>query len=263
VLAVALSIALNEIVIGLLHPKPPPAETHVEPTIFTIAQRTPPPTPPPAPKPTPTPTPPPVVRVVPRAKIAPHPQVAAPRTKAQKEQTHGGSVSRHANPKVDVYAELAHSGLGHGQGVTGNGTGVGAGPGSGGGDAGNAEGNGTGGNGTGDMNASTPCGFVDFIPPTITDVRGTTYYETIEAVVHFPDGHEEKARFPYKWKYPDGERTDPWSATNLRDHPRMMTPAQTPPPTVDANSLSPVIQYLLQHTNVNGVTSLQPCPNTR
>jgi hypothetical protein len=262
-LAFAISIALNEIVIGLLHRSSPAVETHVEPTIITIAHRTPPPTPPPIPKPTPTPTPPPIVHVIPHATIAPHPQVAAARTKAPKEKTHGGSVSRRANPKVDVYAELSHNDLGHAQGITGAGTGTGVGPGDGGGDAGNAQGNGTGGNGTGDVNANTPCGVVDFRPPGFTDVRGTTYYETIDAIVHFPDGHTETARFPYKWKYPDGERTDPWSATNMREHPTMVTPAQTPPPSIDPTTLSPVIQYILQHTNDRGVTGLQPCPKAR
>jgi len=264
-LAFAISIALNEIAIGLFHRSPPAVETHVEPTIITIAHRTPPPTPPPAPTPTPTPPPPPIVHVIPRATIAPHPQIAAARTKAPKEKTHGGSVSRRANPKLDVYAELSHNGLGRQQGITGTGTGTGVGAGSGGGDAGNAEGNGTGGNGTGDVNANTPCGFVDFVQPDseFTEIRGTTYYETIVAVVHFPDGHTEKARFPYKWKYPDGERTDPWSGTNMRANPTMQTPAQTPPPNVDPNSLSPVIQYLLQHTDDRGITSLKPCPKTK
>jgi hypothetical protein len=262
-LALAISIALNEIVIGLLHRSPPAVETHVEPTIITIAHRTPAPTPPPAPKPTPTPTPPPILHVMPHATFAPHTQVAAARTKAPKEKTHGGSVSRHANPKNDVYAELSHTDLGHGQGVSGTGTGTGAGPGDGGGDAGNAEGNGTGGNGTSDVNTITPCGVVEFIPPIAAEIHGSTYFETIDAIVHFPDGHTETARFPYPWKYPSGERTDPWSATNLKEHPTMTTPAQTPPPNIDPNSLSPVIQYLLQHTNDAGRTLLQPCPKTK
>jgi hypothetical protein len=256
-LAFAISIALNEIVIGLLHRSPPVVETHVEPTIVTIAYRTPAPTP----KPTPRPTPPPVVHPAPHATIARDTQIAAPRTKAPKENTHGGSVSRRANPKADVYAELAHDDLGHGHGITGAGTGVGAGPGAGGGDAGSAEGNGTGGTGASDASTSAaPCGVVDFDAAYPTEKSGTTYYETIDAVVHFPDGHTETARFPYRWSYPDGERTDPWSGTNLKEHPHMRTPAQTPPPTVDPNSLSPVIQYLLQHTDEQGHTSLKACP---
>jgi hypothetical protein len=260
-LAFAISIALNEIAIGLLHRTPPAVETRVEPTIVTIAHRTPPTPPPtPVPKPTPTPTPPPVLHVIPHATLAPHPQIAAARTRAPKEKTHGGSVARHADPALDVYAELSHTGLGHGQGITGSGTGTGVGAGNGGGDAGNAEGNGSGGNGTGDVNANTPCGYVDFLPPKIGEIHGTTYYETVDAIVHFPDGHTETARFPYKWTYADGERTDPWSATNMRAHPTMKTPVQTPPPSVDPNSLSPVIQYILQHTNDQGKTSLQPCP---
>jgi len=261
-LALAISIALNEIVIGLLHRSPPAVETHVEPTIITIAHRTPAPTPPPTPVPTPPPR---VVHFVPHVAIARYAQVAAPRTKAPKETTHGGSVSRRATAVADVYAELSHNALGHGTGIAGSGTGTGVGPGNGGGDAGNGQGNGTGGNGTGDVNTSAePCGNVDFNTPAYTPQHGTTYYETVDATVHFPDGHTEDAEFPYKWKFPNGERTDPWSATNLKEHPDdFPIPAQTPPPNVDPSSLSPVLQYILQHTDERGHTVLKPCPKAK
>jgi len=261
VIAFAISIALNEIMIGLVRQDPPRHEDHVEPTIVTLVQHTPPPTP----RPTPTPTPPPVVHVPPHATPAPHPQVAAPKSRAPKEATRGGSVSRKAKPVPSVVAELSHSDVGQKQGETGTGNGTGTGPGDGGGDNGNGTGNGAGGNGTGAVNANTPCGVVDFQPEGYGEVDGATIRERIVAIVHFPDGHIEQSAFPYKWTYPDGERTDPWSATNLRLHAHdvLAIPAQQPPPNLDVDSFPALIQYILQHTDARGHTNLAPCPKVK
>jgi hypothetical protein len=203
--------------------------------------------------------------VIPHATTLPHRQIAAPKSKAQKERTHGGSVSRHASPKVDVYAELSHSDRGQAQGETGTGTGLGSGAGNGGGEAGNAEGSGTGGNGTGDVNANAPCGFVELQPSGPPDFQGDQIAEVIVAIVHFPDGHVEQARFPYRWVYRHGERDDPWSSTNLRLHATtaFQIPLQPPPPGADVTSYSSTIQYILQHTTANGTTTLSPCPKPK
>ncbi len=259
ILAFAISIAVNEIFIGLLHRNGPTFDEHVEPTVVTLIERTPAPTPPPTPKP----TPPPVVRAVPHATLAPHPQVAAPKAKAPKEKTRGGSVSRHANPTPDVFAELAHSGLGHERGVSGTGTGTGTGTGNGGGL--NGTGTGTGGNGTGESDANAPCNAVYFRPIGLTEEDGTTYRETMTVTVTFPDGDFQDAVFPYKWVYPDGERTDPWSQSNLRLHGKetLKVVAQLPPPNADVSKYPQLIQYILLHTRPDGTTRLPPCPERR
>ncbi|GAC1419497.1 MAG: hypothetical protein NVSMB5_11440 [Candidatus Velthaea sp.] len=267
VLALAGSIAINEIMIGLFglpnEEKPEPAPST---TVVLLERRpTPRPTVAPTPKPTPTPTPPPVIRVPPHATPAPVPQTAARRTAGAKAATHGGrpSPKRIAKPKSDIHSRTAHTGLGIGGGIAGTGSGVGIGAAAGGGDNGTGAGSGTDGNGTGAVNANKPCGVVTFNVKGAPKYSNGTAYENVNATVSFPDGHTETAFFPYKWVYPDGERTDPWSNTNLRDHPGddFEIVAQTPPPGSDTSGFDPLVRYILSHTGPDGRTNLGPCPN--
>ncbi|GAC1407833.1 MAG: hypothetical protein NVSMB64_15180 [Candidatus Velthaea sp.] len=262
-LALAGSIAINEIAIGLFglpndeKPEAPPAAT-----LVMLERR---PTPRPTVPPTPKPTPPPVVRVPPHATPAPVAQTAAKRAAGVKAPTHGGrpSPERVAKPKLDVYTLLAHTGLGRAKGIAGTGTGVGTGAAAGGGDAGTAAGAGTSGNGSGAVNANKPCGDVTFNIKGAPKYVSGTAYENVYAIVSFPDGHTETAFFPYKWVYPDGERTDPWSNTNLKEHPGddYEIVAQTPPPGSDISGYEPLIRYILVHTGPDGHTNLGSCPN--
>lgn len=141
---------------------------------------------------------------------------------------------------------------------SGTGGGIGAGSGSGAG-SGNGTAGGTGGTGLGAVNADVPCGYVEFIPVAPPRYVGGTAYERIRATIHFRDGHRESEVFPYPWVYPDGEQTDPWSQTNLRNNPQAPVPAQLPPPGSNTARFPPLIRYILDHTTPTGHTSLPDC----
>ncbi len=266
VFAIALSVALNEVAIGFLRlpvrtPEPPPVKALT--VVLERAPRpTPVPTPRPTPRPTPPPTPPPPVRVRPRATIAPKPQVAAPKAAGKENRVHGGAAAKpiHHFKNFDVYQQLAKSRLGQSAGVSGTGAGTGAGNATGGGAAGTGVGNGKAGTGTGAVNANTPCGEVVFNVRGAPEYRNGAATERITATVQFPDGHTETDTFPYSWTYENGERDDPWSATNLSKQ-NLDIALVFPPPGSDTSSYPPLIKYILEHTRPNGTTVLEPCPN--
>lgn len=105
---------------------------------------------------------------------------------------------------------------------------------------------------------AAPCGYVDFIPTARAQYQDGTAYERIKAIVSFPDGHKETAEFPYRWVYPNGEQTDPWSSTNLR-RPNFAVTLQQPPAGSDLTAFPPLIQYVLRHTDASGYTQLRNC----
>jgi hypothetical protein len=264
IVAIAFAIALHEVILAFIHIPGPQRNTEDQAVTTRIAIETPRPTPRPTPKPTPTPpptqppTPEPRVTPPPRSTPAPVQQVAG-RKKGRPAPHHGGGAHKaiakaptghHANPKA--------AGAGTG---TSTGNGSGNVPGTGGGLAGN--GTGEAGNGNGAVNANTPCGQVEFQPTGSPRYQNGTAYEPMSAKVTFPDGHQETANFPYRWVYPNGEQTDPWSDTNLRKDPNGPTPMQPPPPGSDVSSFPPLIQYIVRHTGPDGYTYLQPCPKNR
>ena len=104
-----------------------------------------------------------------------------------------------------------------------------------------------------------PCGYVEFLPVGPPRYSGTTVYERIRATVAFADGHRESEIVPYPWVYPDGERTDPWSVTNLK-RPSMTVVFQPPPPDFARAGLPPLIAYIVAHTTPDGHTDLRACP---
>ncbi len=265
VLAIAVSIAINEIVVGFLRlPKPAPEAPGPKAIRIVLERRrpTPRPTPAPTPRPTPRPTPPPIVVVRPRVTIAPVPQIAAAKAAGIPAPVHGGAAAKptHHFKNFAVYEELAKNRLGRSAGVAGAGAGTGVGNAIGGGANGTGAGSGTVGTGNGSVNADTPCGEVIF------NVRGAPEYhngaatERITATVQFPDGHTETETFPYTWTYENGERDDPWSATNLPKQ-NLEVHLIFPPPGTDTSTFPPLIRYVLDHTRPNGTTILEPCPN--
>jgi hypothetical protein len=255
IIAFALAIALHEVLVGLVR-APAPASDREEVVVMTpLIVRTLRPTPTPAP--TPQPTPPPHITPPPLSTPAPLPQIAGRAAGHPAPHRAGGAHraiakaahGQHANPLA------AGSGLG-----SASGTGAGNAPGVGGGR--NGTGTGEAGNGNGAVNADTPCGVVEFLPYAAPRYNGTAAEEPVAATVTFADGHKETARFPYPWIYPDGERGDPWSQTNLRN-PGFETTLQFPPPGTDRTTLPPLIQYILSHTNAGGYTDLPECPKGR
>jgi hypothetical protein len=267
ILALAIAVAVHEVFLSLVHGPAHASdrEDTARTTRVVFETPRPSPTPRPTPRPTPTPratprptpppTPPPRVTPPPHSTPAPVQQVAGKAKGAPARHRGGGArhaivakaaKGNHANPKA------------HGAGTGGGtGRGSGAGAGNGGGAGGNGAGNG--GNGNGAVNANTPCGVVEFKPTGAPRYDNGTAHEPIQATVTFPDGHAESANFPYRWTYPNGEQTDPWSDTNLKkgDFPITM---QTPPPGTDVTALPPLIQYIVQHTGPTGYTDLPDCP---
>ena len=265
IVAVAIAVALHEVFLGLLHGPTRANDRESEAVTTRIAietarptptpRRTPRPTP--TPHPTPPPTPEPRLTPPPRSTPAPVQQIAG-RAKGRPARRRGGGAHKAiAKAPSGHYANPHAAGSG-----TGSSTGQGSGdrPGVGEGLGGN--GSGQTGNGNGAVNANTPCGFVEFRPHGAPHYSSGTASETIRATVSFPDGHTEVAEFPYKWVYPNGEQTDPWSDTNLRkgDFPIAL---QTPPPGSDIGTYPPLVQYILQHSSASGLTDLPECPKIR
>jgi hypothetical protein len=250
IVALAIALALHEIFLSLLR-VPAPAKTHEDPVAAPIAiviRRS------PTPKPSAQPTPPPRLTPPPHVTLAPIAQIAGRVHGTPAKHRAGGA--RHAAAKAVAQQHAAPHAAGSGPGSA---VGVGAGDvaGVGGGLAG--AGNGETGNGNGAVNANAPCGVVEFIPHATPRFVGTTAYETIFATVTFPDGHKETEKFPYPWIYPDAERTDPWSNTNLCK-PNFEATLQLPPADVDRSGFPPLIAYILSHTNAGGYTDLPECP---
>jgi hypothetical protein len=259
IVAVAIAIALHEVILGLLHSPARPDNTESQAVTTRIAIETPRPTPRPTPTPHPTqpPTPEPRLTPPPRSTPAPVQQIAGRAKGRPARQRGGGAHKAIAKAPSGSYANPNTAGSGTGT-STGQGSGDRPGVGEG------LGGNGTGqtGNGNGAVNADTPCGFVDFLPSEPPRYSNGTASETIRAKVTFPDGHAETVYFPYKWLYPNGEQTDPWSDTNLRKGDFPIT-LQTPPPGSNVGSFPPLVQYILKHSDPGGYTDLPVCPKIR
>jgi hypothetical protein len=257
ILAIALAIAINEVLIGFLQfPRDQPEEPPH--TVMVKIDRM------PTPRPTPKPTPPPIVHVPPHATPAPKQEIAAARAIGPKAPKHGGKPARHVVKTKVVATVPVRSASGKAAGATGTGSGQGAGAAEdGGGDNGTTAGTGSGGNGTGAVNANTPCGDVMFSPVGPPKNPNTnTQIERVAATVTFPDGHPEKVLIPYPWPYTNPEQTDPWSGTQLRLHPDDPVSMILPPPGTDTSSFEPLLKYILDHTTKDGLTTLAPCPKS-
>jgi hypothetical protein len=265
IVAVALAIGSHEIALGLLHGPDHTADTERDAVATRIVMETPRPTPTPRRTPKPTPTPQPTQPPTPQPRITPPPhstpapvQQIAARAKGHPARHRGGGAHKAiAKAPTGTYADPHAAGAGTGSGP---GNGSGQAPGTGGGLGGTGSGNT--GTGNGAVNANSPCGFVDFKPTAAPRYSNGTAFEPVQATVSFPDGHTETARFPYVWPYPNGEQTDPWSDTNLKN-PNFVTTLRFPPAGSDPSTFPPLIQYIIKHTDQGGYTDLPPCPKGR
>jgi hypothetical protein len=209
--------------------------------------------------PTPTPSPPPPPRVVSHAHVIAPVETHVVRhtvsgVSAHKEVLHRAGAARpkppvvsHAKPIWDIPVGAQGAGAGNKSdagslGNGGKGTGVGA-----------------NGNGSGAAAGNEPCGFVDF-----TSIHGSQYdrlthryWVDIRVSVHFADGHSESAVLDYPWWYPNAA-VNPFSEQNLSNNE--LTASFQFPPSDKRASEPPLVQYVMAHTDANGVTLLKDCP---
>jgi len=270
VIAIALSIFIHEILLGLVGPRVDRARPEPDQIVEKIAiERK------PSPKPTPSPTPASIVTPFARPTVPPKatPMPVAVRkdnaqsARAPQRAKRGGSEASHRSivAKQALPAPPAHHGTGTGAAAGGAGTGAGPGVGSG-GNNGTGSGAGTGnqGNGAnGAFNASVICGFVEFTPKGAPKYRNGAASEVVDAHIHFADAHVEIARFPYPWVYTEGERDDPWSRTNLKN-PDFEVVVQFPPAGFQLSADDQYVKYILDHSDPrNGLTTLPNCPGDK
>lgn len=242
VVAFLASVALNALVIGagLLHSLP--VRDDQEPSTRVVLEVRPRPVPTPPPRstpPPPTPAPRPFVVLVPQPV---HRRVVATAPVATPQRSIGGNPQPNELVRLTASAPPNGSAAAAGSGVAGNGTGASSG-------AGDA--------GAGGSGAAQPCGAVSFIPTGTPNYTNGKWYETIRAMVEFPDGHTESGVFPYPWVYAN-QNDDPWAPQNLNK--RMTAHAQLPPAGSDVADADRVVQLVLQYTRPNGTTVLPLCP---
>lgn len=236
-IAIAAAIALHEIFAGLLPQLLPHAtnepETVAHVTIAKIEKRKPKPTPTPKPKP-----------AIPPRVIA---QVVDPGKSAHVEVVKKSAASR---PKVVTkyhskpIAAVPVGGQGAGAGSKGTVGSLGTG--------GTGSGSGDQGNGSGGA-----CGDIDFADPSAASydaATGNYFYDGIEMIVHYSDGHAETTTLDYPWHY-HNPAMDPFKHT---DAPMLF---QFPPKAMRANE-PPIVQYVMAHTDEMGGTQLNGCPGS-
>jgi hypothetical protein len=230
-IAFACSIALHELLAGLLPGRPseePVRETVAHVTIARIERTA---------QPTPSPTPPPAhaISLTPEGKAARREAIVhegAPRPKPPH------SIVATPDTYVPTGAQGAGAGAGSGAGSIADGSG-----GTGEGEAGNGGG-------------AAPCGEVDF--QSLGDAAydaATGRYErsNIIATVHYTDGTSERLRLDWTWSWPS-EADDPFK--NLE----APTYFQFPPASQRASEPA-LVHYIMRYTTAAGATNLRDCPN--
>lgn len=250
IVAAACSLAIHEVVAGLIPPlfRPTPSReivAHV--TVSEIRVK-------PTPKPTPRPTPTPIhqvafahtnesVRVAP---VVPKPEGKA----AHKERIKREAAARPKPPPIEATPIW--------QSVPTGGEGAGAGARSGAGSLGNGtNGNGTGNAGTGAGGGGGPCGAVDFTSTGVAlyDAQSGQYVRNnVKAIVHYADGSARIVTLDWPW-YFKSEADDPFENTSAPMYFQF-------PPRAQRASEPPVVQYIMRYSNAAGHTLLDThCPN--
>ena len=248
-LAFAISIAVHEVLAGLVPPSPTRAPTQPEAVLRIAISRI-----AVAPSPTPTPKPPKPRRAISRARvIAPtETHVVAHTTtgvSARKEIVHRAGAARpkppvvsHARPIWDLPVGAQGAGAGKAAGAGSLGTG------------GTGTGAGNSGTGGGAAAGTEPCGFVTFMDPhgAHYDPQTRGFWVDVQMSVHFPDGHSETLMLDYPWYYPNAA-ANPFQN---QDAPMLFQW----PPTDKRPSEPPLVQYVMQHSAPPGITLLKDCP---
>ena len=88
--------------------------------------------------------------------------------------------------------------------------------------------------------------------PTVDSSSGRVW-EHITMTVHFPDHSQQSIDLDYPFYYPS-RAVDPYFPENNS------VPATFQfPPTARRNSEPPLVEYVIQHTGVDGYTTLRSC----
>ena len=253
--AFAVSIAVHEIVAGLIPPFLPHQQLTPEKVEqFTVARIEHRPTPTPSPKPTPKPTPKP--QVLAHAKIVTTVQpTVVPKTTSGKS-SHKEAIKRagaarpkppksHAKPIWDIPMGAQGAGAGKRSGAGSLGSG--------------GQGTGAGNAGTGEGAGEAPCGSVYFQsvdnqPPHFDRDSGFYIYDKIRMSVHMADGSVQDIVLDYPWRYKN-EAGDPF----IQGHSDVPMIFEFPPKEMRAAE-PPLVQYVMTHTTREGFTELNDCP---
>jgi hypothetical protein len=248
VLALALSIALHEVVAGLIPPgfahSPTSREVVTQAAILHVAIRR-----------IPTPMPSPQLKAN-AAQLRPVvPRLGAHRAGLANRATLRVAGRTSALQRVHVVEAPASKPVSYAaSAATGSGARLAA---AGGG--GNASAGAPAGNGTAATSADPPCGFVTFSDPhgSQYDARTRGFWVDIRMAVRFADGTSQSLILDYPWYY-SSEAANPWSDQNLKD-PGFPTRFQAPPPEKLASEPA-LVQYVMHHSTPGGLTLLGDCP---
>ncbi len=246
-MAVAISLALHEILAGLLPASRTPLAmreivTQVRP--MRIAVRVMRPSPAPTARPLPERIVPVTALVRPRALEG---RAGGPARRAPAVRAVAFARAPEAKPVWDVAANGSAAGTGAASNaVAGSGAGAGT---------------ATAGSGRGNAAASgnPPCGFVTFSDPHGSQYDAGTrgFWVDIRMSVHFADGSSQSLLLDYPWYY-SSEAANPWSDRNVAD-PNFPVRFQ-PPPTAKLADEPPLVQYVVRHSTADGMTLLSDCP---
>ena len=252
IVAFAAAIAIHEIIAGVFpwHSRQIPAVPEEKITIaklVRIEHR---------PRPTPKPTPKPIVHAKVIAETHVQPRIVNPGTPSQKEHVKRIASARpiahthfHSKPAT-IHVPTGGQGAGTSKKAKALTGGIGPG-GNGTGESGN--GNGTG----GAPLAHEPCGYVEFQPTSSALIDNDTgrIWEHMSATVHFPDGSSQTVTLDYPFYFPN-RASDPYFPEN-KNLPALF---QQPPPSQRAGEPA-LVQYIMQHSDLQGFTKLRDCPS--
>jgi hypothetical protein len=102
-----------------------------------------------------------------------------------------------------------------------------------------------------------PCVTVRFGPGVEIDTTG--HRQRVVAVATLRDGRRLEGAFPYDWTYADPSRDNRLFGANAYRTDRRWT-VQRPPRALDPRTVSPVIAYVLKHTDGDGRFHARACP---
>lgn len=107
------------------------------------------------------------------------------------------------------------------------------------------------------VGSAEPCGFVEFTSRNAVFQKDGSISRTVRMIVYLgPDRTRSNVDLDYPFTYPNAA-ADPWSAQNLRDpyFPMFFQP----PPTEKRAGEPPIVQFVMTHSNLKGLTTLRNC----